>query len=461
MIAHFFLIIALLIILPHCGLRPKYIKPSLQLPESFMYSQKQASANLVSWWHHFNDETLSELITQATKQNYTLQIALEKIIQARELYSIQTAAQFPHINATGTASKQHLSKGLDRGGVILRTTLPYFQAGFDGSWELDIWERLYNQKNASFKHYEAQIEAARDILLLVLSEVARTYILCRGYQAQASQRDKIVELDASLMKLQKDLHHAGLINAIAVAHQATALEASRAEALSAHTAYKQSVIQLALLLGVQPENFVLPSAPHIVPMSKKILTTGLPSELLRRRPDIRQSERLLDASADLVAVAYADLFPQFSLLGDIHLESNKAANFLSSQSIAWQLGPSVRWPIITFGRIKAQIRGKKSEQRQALLSYTQTIINALGDVEQKLIAYYDAQKTTALEIAQHRGLQDIEMLTRSQQHAGLASALDLKQAQKITLAQAAKIISAQQAESTALIAVYKSLGGEW
>ena len=187
----------------------------------------------------------------------------------------------------------------------------------------------------------------------------------------------------------------------------------------------------------------------------------MPSALLQRRPDVRRAERLLAASTDLVAVARGELFPHFSLLGDVHLESNKSTKWLTGNSIAWGLGPSVRWPILTFGKIKAQIREKKSEERQALLVYTQSVISALGDVEQALIRYYDAKKSLVFEKAQYRKLAEVHTLMGSLQKSGLANAIDVARAQKTVLTQVVKVAAAQQLESIALIALYKSLGGEW
>ena len=242
---HYAASLGFLLICSQCGIGPKYSKPAVRLPKSFMHKKHREStpADIADWWQTFNDETLNGLIQQAIKQNYTLQMALEKIVQAREQFSMQAAAACPEIDLTGNAMRQLRSKTMVASSVTPNLNVPHLQAGFDLLWELDIWGRLYRQKNAAYKQYEAEVEATRDVLLMVLSEVARVYITYCSYTAQKTLLEKLVATETFLLALQKDLHKAGLADGIAVANQEASVEAAKTQAVQMQTLKQVSVVQ--------------------------------------------------------------------------------------------------------------------------------------------------------------------------------------------------------------------------
>ncbi|MFA6526999.1 MAG: efflux transporter outer membrane subunit [Candidatus Babeliales bacterium] len=455
------LLCAPLIIFAGCMVGPRYHIPSVNLPEKFSQQQKIATANLADWWTFFQDPYLDSLIKKAVENNYDLRLAIEKIEETRAAFLLQNAKLYPEIDATGTLSRSRLSKNLNESTSSPSYNQTYIQTGLDTSWEIDFWGKLTREKNAAFNIYQAQIETMRDVYVILLSDVARTYIDCRTFQKKIALIDQQIEIDTQLLKLTGDRFDAGIaskppdLNALATLHE------SKNQRIILEIHFKQAVNRLALLLGQNPEEFSLDEGKHHVPQSTKTLNPGLPSQLLQRRPDIRRAEMLLKAATESVGAAVAQYFPSFSLLGDSGLESNKISKWLSSGSFSWSIGPSVRWPIITFGRIKFKIDETKSVERQALLSYGQSVINALGDVENAMVAYFKG-KDRVQELEEKLSAADKEhALTKALLESGLTNKTEVLLAHKNYLTIALDVTDAQQEESLALITAYKALGGGW
>ena len=301
----------------------------------------------------------------------------------------------------------------------------------------------------------------KDILYCLLGDVARTYIDSRTLQKKIDLLDEQIDIDTQLLALTKDRLHAGVASQFPDLEQYAALQGTKTQRLLLEIDFKQTVNRLALLLGQNPEDFTLDDGHHNVPMSTKELKVGLPSDLLRRRPDIRRAEMLLRSATESVGAAVAQWFPRFSLLGSAGQVSNHLSKWLSCGSFGWSIGPSINWPIITFGRIKFKVDETKSVERQALLGYGQSVIKALGDVENALVAYFkNTERLRILErklsaIAQERDVM------QSLLGSGLGNQTDVLIAQKNYLAIAVELTDAQQAISTALVATYKALGGDW
>jgi outer membrane protein TolC len=215
------------------------------------------------------------------------------------------------------------------------------------------------------------------------------------------------------------------------------------------------------LLGENPEQFVLQSGKHAVPQSNKTLGIGLPSELLRRRPDIRKAESLLAAAVEYVGQAIADWFPSFSLLGSVNTEVNKVPNLFTGGSISWMIGPSFRVPILTFGRIRFNIEAKKSAQKQALLAYCQSVVAALGDVENSLVSYFNEKDRMHIIEEKLFAVTRERDLISSLFQSGLDNQTEYLLAEKNRITTELELTNVKQSVSTSLISVYKALGGGW
>lgn len=445
-----------------CMVGPKYKKPQAKLPDRFAEDKKErAIAQLAQWWTFFHDEDLNSLIKKAIEKNYDLRGALEKIEQMRAAFKIKEAELYPEVDASGSATRSKLSKNLIESSLFPKDKISYFGFGFNASWEIDFWGKLRHAKKAAYANYQAQVESMRDVYLMVLSNVARAYIDCRALQKKIDILDEQIVVTKKLLDAARDRLAAGVANEFNVLEEKAVLNQAQRDKLEMQTALQQTINGLALLLGENPEDFSLAPGCHEVPISQQELTVGLPSDLLRRRPDIRQAEYQLMAATENIGQAVAQYFPSFSLLGDVNIESNKAATFLSSKSFDWTIGPAVHLPILTFGRIKFQVEEAKSIKKQAFLVYGRAVVAALEDVENALVAYFNSMRQVTELKAKVTALATERDLTNELFACGLANISDALQAQKNYLTVLQQLTDVQQAMSSALILVYKSLGGGW
>jgi NodT family efflux transporter outer membrane factor (OMF) lipoprotein len=390
-----------------------------------------------------------------------MRIAIEKIKEMRALYRIQNAKLFPEVGATADISRNNLSNKVLLDSYLPKTHFDYFQFGFDAIWELDFWGKQAMARGAAYDEYLAGIESMRDVYIMLLGDVARTYVDIRRLQKKIDLLQQQVDINTKLLFLTKDRLQSGIASEIPDVEQLAELDESKSQLVLLQTSFKQSVNRLAVLLGENPEQFVLQPGEHKVPQSNKPLGIGLPSDLLRRRPDIRKAESLLAASVEYVGQAVADWFPSFSLLGSAHTQVNKIPNLFTKGSITWSIGPSVSVPILTFGRIQFNVQAKKSAQQQALLAYGQSIVAALGDVENWLVSYFNEKDRKRILEEKLSAATRERDLVDSLFQSGLDNQTQYLLAEKNRITIELELTGVEQSVSTSLISVYKSLGGGW
>jgi NodT family efflux transporter outer membrane factor (OMF) lipoprotein len=470
-----------------CMVGPNYEKPDIGMPEKFnenIHDAPCSDEDLCQWWKQFEDPLLDTLIEEAATANYDLRIALEQIATARAQYKIKTSYLWPEIDLTATAIRQRFSQNvfttataatsvasgtlLETPGISGNPTLGpavqnFFQAGFDAVWELDFWGKFRRGKKAAFDTWEATKFTAQNVLLTVISEVARDYISIRALQKEIELINKKIDADLRQLQLAQVLFDAGLDNQIDVENFTAALDADKAELPLLESSLKQGIYALAVLLGRQPEGLteMFEEAGPIPEGSGKV-PGGLPSDLLRRRPDIRASERQLAAATEQIGVQVADLFPHISLTGDsFGYEANKQYKWFIPSSKYWNIGPSINWDLIDFGRTFGQINVTKSIQRQALLRYEQAVITALQDVEGALVAYFEEQKRNFSLADQAAATKRSLYLNEVLFKAGLVAESAVLAAEINYINSETSLVQSAQALTSDLVALYKALGGEW
>lgn len=456
-----FVLTLLLFFLPGCVWK-KYCPPSHPAPQQFSNLCTAGVGNPVcDWWRQFCDSQLNKLIDQAIETNYDLGIALEKIEESRAFYKIKRAELFPQIDVAGAVRTTKFSERVEQFFSLMGKRVSFFQIGFDAFWELDVWGKIWREKRARYHAFEADIEDMRDVYIMLLADVARTYITLRSLEAQRALLCERLDNDIQLVCLQEDRFSSGLNSYVEVAQQKQVEFTTQAAIRSVQIAFVQTRNQLAVLLGKNPEDLCLASLPNTVPRYCGSVEVGLPSTLLRRRPDIRRAERLLAASYQLTGQAIAEWFPSFALLGSVFTEASKGSDWFKNGSITWQIGPTVRWPLINFGRIKAQVDTRKSQERQAELTYSKTVITAFKDVEDFLVAYFKNKEQTAFfcEKLKQAALQ--KQLVHDRYVGGLADQLENLNAEQSRIQVELEYIRAVQVESVTLVSLYKALGGGW
>jgi NodT family efflux transporter outer membrane factor (OMF) lipoprotein len=466
-----------------CMVGPRYQEPEIVMPCSFDENKGEpiCDDDLSGWWQQFGDPVLNGLIDETLASNYDLAIAIEKIEQTRAQYRIERSHLWPEIDLNAMATRSQISQNLFSPPAtpppvttsFLPKFLNLFQLGFDAIWELDFWGKFRHNKNAAEATWESTIYDSQNVMISLLSEVAVNYTNIRALQKKIELTKRKIEADEQELDIAKSLYCTGLYNEMQVSSLISSLEADRSTLPVLETSYKQTIFSLAVLLGRQPEGLsscFQESAP--IPSACDRVPVGLPSDLLRRRPDVRSAERQLAAATEKVGAAIADYFPHIALTGlnigagnragsDYGWLSNKLGKLFQAASRTFSVGLGMYWDLIDFGRVRGQVDVQKSLQRQALLNYEKTVISALKDVESALVAYFEEEKRSDnLKNKFEADLRTLE-ITEGLVCAGLANELQLIQAQKNAIDSETAYIESQQAFTGDLIAIYKALGGNW
>jgi NodT family efflux transporter outer membrane factor (OMF) lipoprotein len=464
------LIVAALAILPGCMVGPNYYSPQVHVPAAYqqhlVVATNQPAPDLAQWWRLFHDPELERLIGEATQANHDVRLAQARVREARGQQGIARSALLPSINATGEYSRERLSQN-SPDGLLARGTghsleQNFFNAGLDMNWEIDVFGGNRRALEAARADLGATEESGRGVLISIIAEVGLNYLDLRGLQKQLAVARDNLRLQEQTRDLTRDRFKAGL---------ASELDVARAEAQAANTRaviplleqdMQRSIHRLGILIGKPPAQLGSRLiTPGPIPPATPQVPIGLPSDLLRRRPDIRQAEREVAASSARIGVATADLFPRFFLTGAAGLQSLNASDFFTGGSRFWSLGPSVQWPIFTAGRIRQNIRVQNARQEEALIRYEQTVLTSLEEVENALVAFGKEQDhhgaLVESEVANRRAVDLADQRYRS----GLVDFLNVLEAQRSLLAVQDDLARSERTIDQNLVRLYKALGGGW
>jgi NodT family efflux transporter outer membrane factor (OMF) lipoprotein len=326
--------------------------------------------DLREWWRGFSDPMLDSLVDRSLTGSLDLREAAARVREARALRGIVGADQLPTVDVNGSAARQHFSQNSFPGvGGGPGQTSDFYQLSFDASWELDVFGRVRRSVESADAEVAAAEESQRDARVVLVSEVARNYAEYRSAQARLAIAGRNVEIQQDTLDIAKDRFHAGLANELQVSQAEALLQTSRSRIPLLSQDLKRAAFRLDILLGQQPGTLgaELESVAPVPPVPGDV-PVGLPAELLRRRPDIRQAERSLAAATARVGVATADLYPRFTLNGSFGFATTKFGNLFEADSKTWSAGPlAVRWPIFDAGRIRSNIRVQEARQEQTLI----------------------------------------------------------------------------------------------
>ncbi|MDI6800877.1 MAG: efflux transporter outer membrane subunit [Thermodesulfovibrionales bacterium] len=460
-------IIAVALILTGCAVGPNYQRPDVTVPASFSNAieTKEQGIDHRKWWTAFNDQMLNFLVDEAVKSNRDIRLAEARIKEARALYGVADAALWPALQASGSYSRNRTSENAPqskRSGIPEGSTYSLFQAGFDASWEIDIFGGVRRSVEAAEADIEAAVEESHAVLISILGEVAKNYIEMRGLQKQLAVTEENARSQQETLDLINARFKAGLVSFLDVTRAESLLTSTKSQIPPIERAIKQAAHRLSVLLSKDP-SALWPelSKRSAIPVPASGIASGLPSELLQRRPDIRKAERELAAASARIGVAKADLFPRFSLTGSLGLQGSEVKDMDNWGSRFWTIGPSIRLPIFSGGRIKANIQVQDARYEQALIRYEQAIITALEDVENALVAYVkEEERRKALAASAASSRQALALATELYTK-GLADYLNVLDAERSLLSAEGQLAQSESAVSGYIVALYKALGGGW
>ena len=447
-----------------CMVGPDYRPPKPSLPVSWVGVSEThepsvatgQTVDLARWWRQFDDPTLNGLVEEALNANLSLALAEARLTQARAVRGIAAGGLWPSITATASFQRQAGPPFTDGSPRNL------YQAGLDAAWELDFFGGVRRGVEAAGANVQAAVEDIRDVQVSIAAEIALDYIQLRGYQQEIVTALNNLEVQRHTADITRKLHEVGFNSGLDVANAESTVATTESQIPVFETGVRQSIYALSVLLARHPGDLVerlsptgsLPAVPELIP-------AGLPSDLLRRRPDIRQAEAQLHSATAEIGVATAQLFPQFSLTGGASWQSTFFPTWLQGSSRSLFIGPAATWPLFQGGAIVSNIHAQEALRDQAFVTYQQTVLTALQDVENALIAF-------AKEQEHHKSLSDavaadhkaVDLSLRLYRE-GQTDFLSVLTAQRTQYTDENALTQSTQNIATDLIALYKALGGGW
>jgi len=334
--------------------------------------------------------------------------------------------------------------------------------GFDSAWEIDIFGRIRNEVKAASANVRSAEEDRRDVLVVLLGEVARSYADLRGFQLRLDIAENNIRTQEDTVHLTQTRAAAGLATQLDVSRAVAELETTNAVVPSLRSAIAASIHRISVLLGQEPaalENELETSAP--VPVVPPEVPVGLPSDLLKRRPDVRRADDEIAGAAANVKAARADYFPRFTLLGSAGRQATQLHDLSLSLGNFFAAGPAISLPIFTGGRIRSNVAVQNARWKQTQILYQSTVLNSLEETENALVNYSQEQeRRDRLQAAVSQNQTALE-LSRELYTSGLGDFLAVLDAQRQLYGNEDLLAQSQTAVTTNLIALYKALGGGW
>ncbi|HVY68598.1 MAG TPA: efflux transporter outer membrane subunit [Verrucomicrobiae bacterium] len=454
-----------------CAVGPDYHRPEAHAPsawsEPLAGGETNAAAPLTVWWKNFNDPELDTLIDRAIQSNLDLRVAQARVREARARYGVAKADLWPTANASGgyqRAGTSHHQPVL--GSIPLPPDVPFendvHQAGFDASWEIDVFGGKRRGVEAAKAEVSASEAGRRAIIMSLLGDVARNYVEVRGSQRRLDIARQNITAQEKALAITRDRFTQGLTSDLDVQQASTLLSTTTAEVPTLEILIQTSIHRLGVLLGQQPGVLLAElSTTAPIPGTPAVVPVGLPSELLLRRPDVQRVERQLAAATANIGVARADLFPRFFLTGTAGFESVSASDWFTAGSRFWSAGPTVQWKVFDAGRIRANIKVQNARQEQALATYEQTVLTAFEEVENALVAYAKEQTRRESLAKAVASSQKSLHLANSLYANGLTDFLHVLDAERSLYQVEDQLAQSDRAVSANLITLYKALGGGW
>ena len=453
---------ALAALLAGCSVQPKYERPAVELPDAW----KQTAPRFAEdgrWWRIYGDPQLEKAVDEALAGNGDLLIAAARVDEARALLGEARSFFYPRIDAQGSVARQQISQRTATSFPGVPREFSSHRAALEVSYELDLFGRLRSGANAARAELEAS-EASREAVRLALAaQVAKSYFALRSLDEQVLLTRRTVALREEALGLQKKRLQGGVISEFELRQLEAEAAVVRAQLPPLEREREREEVALSVLLGRSPKQVFegtlqvkqsvddTPEAPAV--------PSGLPSELLLRRPDLVEAERRLAAANARIGVARAEMFPSISLTGVLGSESAALSNLFTGPATFWTLGAAVMQPIFAGGRLQARAEAAEARERAAVADYQQAIRTAFGEVRTALIAQSRARESYDAESARAAALNETLRLARLRYQNGVASQLDVLDAERGLLAAQIARIEALRAHRAAVADLFRALGG--
>ena len=466
-----------------CAVGPNYRAPSTPMPQAYdagpnsppgtqpTKPANERTVDLARWWQSLGDRELDSLVERAIRANPDISIALARLQEARAQEYVVNGGTLPLVDfaagagrGTGSDSTRSripgpLHSGANTSGGYKEITEV---AGFDAVWEIDLFGRFQRQNEAARADAQAAYEARNAVLITVIADVARAYVDERALAQRLAVARQNLAIQQQSLDLVTARFNRGITNELDVALARRELATVQSTISPLQSSLVQAQRRVAVLLGEMPQNLYAElNQPATLPFPSEKIQPGLPIELLRRRPDIRQSERQLAAATARIGVATADLFPRVALVGSFGFQGQGIGRTPVMEKEIWSLGPSLYWPLLDFGTLDSVLEFQDLRTRELLFAYRRSVLLAVEEVD-NAISNYHAQRDRLDRLndavaASERAVQ----LATQRYDRGLTDFLNVLDAQRQLYGLQDQQVIAQESVVVQYIALYKALGGGW
>ncbi|MGF6806626.1 NodT family efflux transporter outer membrane factor (OMF) lipoprotein [Paraburkholderia sp. Clong3] len=478
-----------------CTVGPNFERPQTATPQVFERTQTAQSPSRAveaqfgpDWWTLFNDPVLNQLEKQLVDANLDVAAASARLLQSRAERRVAGAAEYPTLDGAASYNRERGSQNgiLSLLGVTPTQSQPQsasgnaplgvaplpgsagspaynlYQAGFDASWEIDLWGHVRRSVEAASALSQASYEDRNAVLLRARAELARDYIELRDTQDLLQIARQNLDIANDVLKLTRVRAHEGVTTDLDVSNAAAQVENIESLIPTLESHCETTINAIGLLLGQEPGALRQTLAePREVPVLPAQVPIGFPSELVQRRPDIREAEADLHAATATVGVAKADFYPRITLNGSAGFQSLQLSNLASWASGQFVVGPSITLPIFEGGRLKGTLQLREAQQQEAAIVYRQTVLRAWREVDDSLVTY-DAEQRRRDRLATAVSMNERALaVARERYKAGALDYLDVLNVQRQLLEAQSNLQKSKATAATNLITLCKALGGGW
>ncbi|MGI9072108.1 MAG: efflux transporter outer membrane subunit [Bryobacteraceae bacterium] len=455
-------------LLTGCAIAPNYKRPVVQAPNQYRQplpvtgTAEKGSLSDLAWATLFQDEVITRLVKTALVQSNDLEAATQRVLEARAQLGITRSQLAPQVNASGsfTAARTSTIGSFNFIPPGSNLAVSYTQAGLNLSWELDIWGRIRRLSESARAQYLAQEEARHAVVSSLIADVITTYLTMRELDLEleiARKTKDVAENGLKLTNLRKDR---GVSTGLDVRQAEQLLYTATAQIPATERAIAETENYLNVLLGQNPndvargKSLVELAGPPRVP-------AGLPSDLLERRPDIRQAEQTLIAANAQIGAAKALFFPQISLTGLLGVQSRALGDLFSGPARNQSIAPAGVLPLFNAGQLRNNLRLTEAQQREAIASYRKTIQIAFQEVSSALADYEKNREQRSQEELLVRALRDTDRLSTLRYKGGIDSYLQVLDAERNEFSGELTLAQLRKNELLSIVQLYRALGGGW
>ncbi|MCE5184682.1 MAG: efflux transporter outer membrane subunit [Planctomycetaceae bacterium] len=450
-----------------CMVGPNYVPPQPKVPDAW---QKAAAAGqepnaLRQWWTVFDDPALTALIERSAYSNYDIQAALSRIVESRALRNAAAGQFYPNVDATGFYSRNKQSQNAAAPGFGSFVSTPYdlYSVGFDASWEIDLFGGIRRSIQSAQAALEASVADYYNVRTSLLAEVGRNYIELRASQQRIRYAQANINIQRQTLELTQGRFDAQLAPRLDVTQSELNLANTESEIPLLRIAEEAAFNRLSVLVGEMPQDLqdrLRQTAP--LPELPDGVISGIPADIMRRRPDIRRAERALAAQSERIGVAVSQLYPRFSLTGSFALQSRDFSDLGDvSKSKAYSFGPGFGWSVFNAGQLRSLVQAEEARTAQLLASYESAVLLAVEEVENAMVGFVQqGERLNSLERSVSAAEESVQ-LSETLYRSGLTDFENVLLDQRALAVQQDRLAVSRGDVLQQAISLYKALGGGW